>query len=64
MKKEFKFAHNAELQEPRKTVKKPGFSDFRSGAKRNGAKRSEVKRNGAERSEAKRSEAKRSEANL
>ena len=29
MKKEIKFAHNAELQEPRKTVKKPGFSDFR-----------------------------------
>ena len=28
MKKEIKFAHNAELQEPRKTVKKPGFSDF------------------------------------
>ena len=29
MKKDIEFAHNAELQEPRKTVKKPGFSDFR-----------------------------------
>ena len=26
--KKTKFAHNAELQEPRKTVKKQGFSDF------------------------------------